>query len=155
MPQDLIKVRTTFHGLSVNQSGSLWRKPCFHQFILENWARFWKRLDHFYISLFKRNNGVCIWKSAYYNFHRILLPMFAAWYFPVYHCTRWVTHSPTLRKNTTILCGRFYNFSVSLLVQAKHRRHGAWFHKHKIKHIYVYIRVEVLSRTYLSVKSAQ
>ena len=40
---------------------------------------------------------------------------------------------------------------VSFHVQAKHLRRIACFHKHKIKPKYVLIRLEMLSRTYISV----
>ena len=42
---------------------------------------------------------------------------------------------------------------ISLHVQAKDRRHSAGFHKHKIELRYVYIRLEIFSSTYQSVKS--
>ena len=38
---------------------------------------------------------------------------------------------------------------------SKERRHSARFHKHNIEPKYVYIRLEMLSSTYLSVKSTQ
>ena len=44
---------------------------------------------------------------------------------------------------------------ISLHVQAKDKRHRARYHKHKIEPKYVYIRLESISSTYLSVKSTQ
>ena len=44
---------------------------------------------------------------------------------------------------------------ISLHVQAKYRRHDTWWNKHKIEPKHVYIRLEILSNTHLSVKSIQ
>ena len=44
---------------------------------------------------------------------------------------------------------------ISLHVKAKDRRHSARLHKHKIEPRYGYIWLEMLSGTYLSVKSLQ
>ena len=44
---------------------------------------------------------------------------------------------------------------TSLHVQAKYRRHDAWLNKHKNETKHVYIRLELLSSTYLSVKPIQ
>ena len=46
-------------------------------------------------------------------------------------------------------------FYVSLHVKAKHRRHIAWFHKHKIEPKHVSFWLEMLSSTYRSVKSVK
>ena len=44
----------------------------------------------------------------------------------------------------------------SLHVKAKQRRiHVVWFHKHKIEPKYVWIRLEMLSNTYILVKSVE
>ena len=42
-----------------------------------------------------------------------------------------------------------------LYVQAKYRRHDPWLNIHNIEPKYVSIRLEILSSTYLSVKSSQ
>ena len=47
---------------------------------------------------------------------------------------------------------RYDDFHVGLHVRAKHRRRGAGFHKHKIESKYVYIRLQLLSSTYISVR---
>ena len=44
---------------------------------------------------------------------------------------------------------------ISLHFQAKYGKHSARFHKHKIEPKYAYIRLEMLSSTYISVKSVE
>ena len=47
---------------------------------------------------------------------------------------------------------RCKKFGVRFQVQAKHRRHVTWFHKHKNKSKYVKIRLEMLFSAYISVR---
>ena len=44
---------------------------------------------------------------------------------------------------------------TNLHVQAKYRRHDAWLNKYNIKPKHVYIRLEILSSIFLSVKSIE
>ena len=44
---------------------------------------------------------------------------------------------------------------ISLYVQTKEKKHSARFHKHKTEQKNVYIRLETLSSTHISVKSIQ
>ena len=51
--------------------------------------------------------------------------------------------------------GRCNNQFARSSVQAKYRRQSSRFHKHKIEPKHVFIRLEMLSNTYLSVLSIQ